>query len=369
MAWQYYGNSNTHTETALFILCGVVAFICLYPSTRRCRRKRTVPNMLTPVLCVLLLYECILLALGDTVNGDGAAATTGDVTHALLVPLFIFVLFEIAYSVHKARSVQFGGIVFDQGHRINTEPCSWFLRYLTAMVALGLFVLGLLIYVAPTVVSDMNGVPPDEQPGDGGYQSVGKKTAAYILALIPSTVMALISLYLSLAMKKYGKNASMVVHSTTCNKWAAPVIGSLCMLVGQIPGECCFRVSSCMGATALLVSIVILGVEIEKEEIARDNFAQFLEEDNRTAKTEMVRTTSLPVNVTRANAGALTYSPSSLATTATEREKERDRENNNEILREIEEHKSPTVVVRHRTGAASVTQAPQGSSPRLTDNG
>jgi hypothetical protein len=222
--------------------------------------------------------------------------------------------------VHKNRSVKFCGIVFDvsthrqlfhklylcgdaaiiparcrvirlssthtqcfccacatqQGHRISVEPCSWFLRNVVRMTALGLFVLGILIYFQ-LVGRD------DPKAGTAGYTDVKGASAQFVLALVPSTVVAAIALYLSIFTWKYGNDASIVVNSTIFNKWAALLLGSLCMLAAQIPPESSFRVTKEIGQSVLLVSIVLLYGEVEREAAARDHFAAFLAEENKRA--------------------------------------------------------------------------------------
>src|SRR4051794_4134146 len=114
MAWAFFGEDNAEYETALFICCAVVSALCLWPAVGYCRR---LPGMtatwLVPLLSVLMCYENIVLALGDVIDNHSPAALLANTTHALVMPLFLVALFEMAYYVHKARSVKFCGIVFD----------------------------------------------------------------------------------------------------------------------------------------------------------------------------------------------------------------------------------------------------------------
>ncbi|CAN0419080.1 unnamed protein product, partial [Discosporangium mesarthrocarpum] len=64
-----------------------------------------------------------------------------------------------------------------------------------------------------------------------------EESAHFALALVPATAMALIALYISVHMWKYGSNASIVVNSSAFNCWILLFVGTLCMLAGQIPPE------------------------------------------------------------------------------------------------------------------------------------
>lgn len=64
-------------------------------------------------------------------------------------------------------------------------------------------------------------------------------SAHLLLALLPTTCMAVIALYIALYMWKYGNDASIVVQSTVCNGWISLFLGSLALLGGQVPPEVC----------------------------------------------------------------------------------------------------------------------------------
>jgi hypothetical protein len=113
-SWSYFGQENSGGQLAVFIICAIIDFLCLYPAWLFFRRTPTMTaTWVMPVLCFLLCYVNIIMALGDSIDNDNAAAVIGTVMYALVVPLFLVALFEMAYSVHKTRSVKFCGIVFD----------------------------------------------------------------------------------------------------------------------------------------------------------------------------------------------------------------------------------------------------------------
>lgn len=58
-----------------------------------------------------------------------------------------------------------------------------------------------------------------------------------LLALLPTTGMTVVALYIALYMWKYGNDASIVVQSTVCNGWIFLFLGSVALLAGQVPPE------------------------------------------------------------------------------------------------------------------------------------
>ncbi|CAM9246335.1 unnamed protein product [Laminaria digitata] len=182
-------------------------------------------------------------------------------------------MFEVAYAVHKRRSVKFCGIVFDQGHRRSVEPCSWFLRNFVRIVAVMIFVVGILVNYDFIVGND-------DKAGGAGYADAADATPHHLLALLPTTGMAVIALYIAVYMWKYGNDASIVVQSTICNGWIFLFLGTLALLGGQFPPKSYFRVANESGQVLLLLSLIAIGREIGKEVQAADDFSSFLKSEN-----------------------------------------------------------------------------------------
>ncbi|CAN0483918.1 unnamed protein product, partial [Scytosiphon promiscuus] len=57
------------------------------------------------------------------------------------------------------------------------------------------------------------------------YADVKDPSAHHLLALLPTTGMAAIALYIAGYMWKYGNDASIVVQSTICNGWIFLFLG------------------------------------------------------------------------------------------------------------------------------------------------
>ncbi|CAM9590243.1 unnamed protein product [Choristocarpus tenellus] len=254
----FFENDNSLVETVVFVLLATLC-IFVFPMAFRLARHnpQTFATKLMPALCTLLAYENVVQATGDSVGEHNPILLLAKTTHAIVIPLFLVVMFEVAYAVHKRRSVKFCGIVFDQGHRINTDPCSWFLRHFVRIVAFGLMILGILV--------TFNVIGDDENAGGSGMVDVQGASTHFILALVPTMVMTLVALYISVYMWKYGSNASIVVQPSIFNRWIMLFLGTLCLLGGQIPPECCFRALKEAGQVLLLLSMILVGREIEKE--------------------------------------------------------------------------------------------------------
>jgi hypothetical protein len=91
--------------------------------------------------------------LGDE-NGDESHTDLNDnpfvrsiiILQTLEVPILLIVTFEITYLVHKQRSVNFCGIYFDEGVRVNnTALMSFLLRNSVRLLATALLLTGLTI--------------------------------------------------------------------------------------------------------------------------------------------------------------------------------------------------------------------------------
>lgn len=102
-----------------------------------------------------------------------------------------------------------------------------------------------------------SGDPPGCSPTTRSLVETEDASAHLLLALLPTTGMAVIALYIALYMWKYGNDASIVVQSTVCNGWIFLFLGTLALLAGQVPPE----VSH--GGTW---SCLAVGLEGEKEE-------------------------------------------------------------------------------------------------------
>ncbi len=116
------------------------------------------------------------------------------------VPILLIVIFELTYLVHKRRSVNFCGMYFDEGRRVdNTAVMSCMLRNSIRTLAFILLVMGLMVNF-----DKVFGAPVDELAGRAGWWPLFQNDASWdekvhlLLSLIPTAILALVSFYLSI---------------------------------------------------------------------------------------------------------------------------------------------------------------------------
>lgn len=136
------------------------------------------------------------------------------------VPILLVVMFEVTYLIHKRRSVNFCGMYFDEGRRLNnTQAMSCMLRNSIRSLATVLLVMGLMVNF-DFIQSD---VQVDELAGRAGWWTLFTEEGTFqqklhlFLSLLPIAVLVAVSFYLSTMMWRYGTSSSMIVHSSICN--------------------------------------------------------------------------------------------------------------------------------------------------------
>jgi hypothetical protein len=134
-------------------------------------------------------------------------------TRTFEVPILLIVVFEITYLVHKRRSVNFCGMYFDEGVRVNnTAFMSFMLRNSIRTLAAVLLVMGLIVNFNLLIVQE-------PLAGKAGWTSLAEEdwqNIHLLLSLIPTAVLTLVSFYLSIILWRYGTESSMIVHSSMC---------------------------------------------------------------------------------------------------------------------------------------------------------
>lgn len=142
------------------------------------------------------------------------------VLQTLEVPILLIVMFEVTYLIHKRRSVNFCGMYFDEGRRLNnTQAMSCMLRNSIRSLATVLLVIGLMVNFN-FIQSD---IPIDELAGRAGWWTLIERQDSLedelhlFLSLLPIAVLVVVSFYLSIMLWRYGTSSSMIVHSSICN--------------------------------------------------------------------------------------------------------------------------------------------------------
>lgn len=283
----------TLSETALFSCFTVLAFAGLVIGVKYALKRRGVIGfLLTPCLCVCIIYENICLAIGDLDN-NGIAINIGRTCHALIVPLFLIATFENVYLIHKRRSVNFCGITFDASHRNRKDDsrlCSTFLRFAIWVVALVLFVVGLMVNYTILWESSL-------EPGSQGYYSFASDEwdTHYWISLLPSLVLWIFVAYFGTQLWNYGTHYSFMVHASWFNPWIWIVVGATALCIGQLCPKEVYAITTNAGELTLLLCVERMFPEIVEELEQQDSMAIFIaSSEKQCAVTEAKRAIQRP---------------------------------------------------------------------------
>lgn len=143
-----------------------------------------------------------------------------------------------------------------------------------------------------------SGAPVDDLAGRAGWWAVFTEEdwdgrVHLLLSLIPTAVLIVVSFYLSIMLWRYGTESAMVVHSSICNPWFYPFIGTLAMAAGQLFGEELYTVMSNAGVLVFIITILLVMIEVDKDIIASNDVAGFLVQV--AQKGDQLRVASSPV--------------------------------------------------------------------------
>jgi hypothetical protein len=115
-----------------------------------------------------------------------------------------------------------------------------------------------------------------------------------LVSLLPTAVLTLVSLYLSIILWRYGTESSMVVHSSICNPWFCPFFGTLAMGISQLFADNLYTIMSNAGLLVFIVTILIVMNEVDKDMIANNDIACFLVQVAQKGDESRVRASSQP---------------------------------------------------------------------------
>ncbi|KAK1740527.1 hypothetical protein QTG54_008622 [Skeletonema marinoi] len=246
-------------------------------------------RVLFPIAILILALENATLAASGKLMAQTIEGISVVEVHPLVraifvlqtfeVPILLIVMFEVTYLIHKRRSVNFCGMYFDEGRRLNnTQAMSCMLRNSIRSLATVLLVMGLMVNF-DFITSN---VPIDELAGRAGWWTLFEEEGTFqqelhlLLSLLPIAVLVAVSFYLSTMMWRYGTSSSMIVHSSICNPWFYCFFGTLAMAAGQLFAEQLYPVMSNTGILIFIITIEAVMVEVDKDIVAIENEASFL---------------------------------------------------------------------------------------------
>lgn len=268
----FIGDETAPYEAAIFAVLASLSFVNLCADIYFVSSGTAVQigGLSTSVpLCACLIIENVVLALGETVDEDSGAAGFAKVVHAFIIPLFLVLFFEVAYTVHKRRSVNFCGITFDEGHRRSFTVASFFVRHSTHFIAVLLIVVNLIV--------NFN-VPKNEsgRAGRAGYHELDESEDHLIFGIIPSVVLSLYVIYFTVVLWRYGTTQSLQVHTSYLNPWAATFIGALAQVAGQLFPTSVYPLTSNAGEIVLISCFNVLLPHIHRDLAALETFESYL---------------------------------------------------------------------------------------------
>jgi len=268
------------TQEGTFSFFAVLAFMCLlYGVKYAVRRRGVIGFVLMPFLCSCVIYENIVMAIGD-LDRNGIAVNIGRACHAVIVPLFLVATFELTYLIHKRRSVNFCGITFDASKRRKktkadeSSLCSTILRFAVLFVATVLLVVGILVnYNLIEEGSSGSGLSISQ-----GYLDINEDWDTHFwLSLVPSLVLWVFIAYFGCRLWNYGTHYSFMVHATCFNPWIWMCVGASALCAGQLCPKEVYPITTNAGELALLLCVSRMFPEIVGELEQQDSMAVFIQ--------------------------------------------------------------------------------------------
>ncbi|KAH9090291.1 hypothetical protein Ae201684P_014098 [Aphanomyces euteiches] len=244
-------------KAAIHAVFAVVGFVLLHFSYKYARKYYTQPAfLLPPFVCFCVIYENVILA-SVGIDKVYTSVKVMLVFQSCIIPAMLLICFEVAYLVHKNRSVNFCGISFDSGHRTHRNDFkSTFLRFAMWLVGVGLLTLKLLVFYQYF---------DDIEFTSGIYELNGSSTVGTILTIIPAFSLVVLAIYIGMRLWNYGSNYAYTVHSTCFNPWIWMMVGSCCLAAGYLLPDPLFAVSSNGGEICMLAAIIRMFREVHKD--------------------------------------------------------------------------------------------------------
>lgn len=282
------------TQVVLFSITSVLFFLCALVAFHRGRTRRhyraTFPVWcLFPVACIISALENVVLATSgifiEKKMDDSFFLKVVFVLQAFQVPILLATMFELTYIIHKRRSVNFCGLYFDEGRRVQSIITT---RLKSFLARNALRILGLIMLTNGIFVNlDLLRLVPeaDQLTGRVGWANLwgatNKWTTAHTLVLIslfPTAILVFASCIMSISLWRYGSESSMVVHSSFLNIWSFPFLGTLALFGGQLFGETWYPFTSNLGLLIFVTTVLMLQTEIDKDVNVTAEFTDFLQQ-------------------------------------------------------------------------------------------
>ncbi|CAH0485980.1 unnamed protein product [Peronospora farinosa] len=265
-----------------------ICLVLLYYSLRYAKKySTTAAFLLTPFICFSLIFDNVIMA---TTGIDRRRTSTQAMLafHSCVVPMLLLVCYELAYLVHKHKSVNFCGIMFETGRDNSCNnadavlQCRWrlstCLRFIVWILSCILLVLNLL--VAYHWTSDVS------LEITSLYELQGDNMAHVVSAILPALVLVILALYIGLQLWNYGTNYSYMVHATCFNPWIWMLVGAVALLVGYLMPSPIYALSSNAGEVIMMATIVRMFREVHHDMQQGLQFSDFIDPEGAAARRQ-----------------------------------------------------------------------------------
>lgn len=314
----FLGEKNSDYETAIFITLSVISFFLIILQVLFLQKLKSLSVRMLPLLTLLVCFENACSAAGDKISSDSIFADFSVVLISAILPFFLIVLFELPFRLHEARSAHFMCIPFEQGEGLSRFIASASLNFMRC-TAVALFVINMLVNL--DLLHDEN-----SRAGLGGYANADEEIESthFWLSLVPSMVIAALSLFISVLMQRYRRPVlscfcvcfSRVFVYIYCVVWLITLnVGCVCryarnftlgirnsnhywrymlpcsvmFAAGQSFGSHIYRWTSLMGDVFLVIGISIMVHRVQSDLAVAGSFADFLHRSNTVFRSSQSR--------------------------------------------------------------------------------
>lgn len=192
-------NADNYPFQILFMGYAVIASMLFFLQIIFLQKLAIFPVYILPFLSCFIAYENVVLYMGSSIETMSNVANAAYVFHSLQIPMFISIIFELAYSLHEARSARFCCIPFDQGEDV-PKCISLVVLWTIRLICLGLFIMNILV--------DFNFASEPSSKlyaGRGGYATLAEHSSMIPLwlALIPPMTLSVIGSYVALVIYRF----------------------------------------------------------------------------------------------------------------------------------------------------------------------
>jgi hypothetical protein len=210
-----------------------------------------------PFICLCMLFDNLVMATTG-IQHDKPVVQAMLAFHSCVIPMTLLVCYEIAYHVHKQKSVNFCGISFESGHRrlLGRNALSTCLRFSVWLVGVALLVMNLMAsYRWRNESPDIKSI----------YDLEGDSTTHAVFTVAPALVLVVLSLYIGLQLWNYGTFYSYMVHATCFNPWIWMLVGSVTLLAGYLMPTPIYPLTSNGGELVMLATVVRMFREVHHD--------------------------------------------------------------------------------------------------------